>query len=368
MRICFVSMTVYPVLHGGTASTKIGGAEVQQVQIARLLRREGHEVCFVTEDHGQPDGEVLQGCTVYKAYKPAAGLPGLRFFHPRLTGIWCALRRAQADVYYARSAGFMPGILELLRRIQPLRYVYAGAHDTDFILGRERVAFVRDRWLFRYGLRRADAVVVQTEAQRELLHQHYGREGLLIPNFLDLEPRPLSESERSEVLWVGRLAAFKRPLLLVELARRMPELRFTMIGAPAAGEGELYKQVEAAAVDVPNMRFLGFQPPAEVEKHFDRCRTLVSTSSMEGFPNVFLQAMRRGIPIVSFVDPDGIISAGGLGIVVGSEAALEAAVRASVQPDRFPPKAIQTFFAEHYGPEAVADRYRNLLAGLSEPA
>lgn len=368
MRICFVSMTVYPVLHGGTAIRQVGGAEMQQVQIARLLRRLGHEVSFVTEDHGQPDGEVLQGCTVYKAYRPAAGLPGLRFFHPRWTGIWSALRRARADVYYTRAAGFVPGLLALLRMRQRLRFVYASASDSDFIPDRMRVAFARDRWLFRYGLQRADAIVVQSEVQRELLRSQHGREATLIPNFLDLEPKVLPECERNEVLWVGRLQEVKRPLLFVELARHLPAMQFTMIGAPVTLDGGLGALVEKAAAGVPNLRFLGFQPPAEVEKHFDRCRTLVSTSSMEGFPNVFLQAMRRGIPIVSFVDPGGMIAAHGLGRVVASEAELEAAVRASVVPGAHAPGPIQDYFAAHFGSDAAAERYRALLANLGEPS
>ncbi|MCC7490466.1 MAG: glycosyltransferase family 4 protein [Gammaproteobacteria bacterium] len=364
MRICFVSMTIYPVLHGGTGIEQVGGAEMQQLQIARLLRRMGHEVSFVTEDHGQPDGEVIEGCTVYKTYRPTAGLPGLRFLHPRLTGIWRALRRAGADVYYSRAAGFVPGLLALLRRFQPLRYIYAGANDADFLPGKECARLARDRWLFRYGLQRADAIVVQNGIQRDLLKTHYGCEGILIPNFLDLGPRPLPEADRSEILWVGRLMSLKRPLMFVELARRLPELQFTMIGPLVPSEAGLHEQVRAAAAGIGNLRLLGFQPPAEVEKHFDRCRTLVSTSSTEGFPNVFLQAMRRGIPIVSFVDPGGMISSGRLGIVVTHETDLDAAVHASVVPAAFPPRPIQEYFSAHFGPEAVAEQYRALFEGL----
>lgn len=365
MRICFVSMTIYPVLHGGTAIEQVGGAEMQQVQIARLLRRLGHEVCFVTEDHGQPDGEVIDGCAVYKAYAPRAGLPGLRFIHPRWTGIWRALRRARADVYYLRAAGHVLGMLALLARRQSLRYVYAAASDADFVPDQELIRLARDRWLFRFGLRRADAVIVQTIAQQERLRREYGRNGIIIPNFLDLAPVTLPETARTEILWVGRLASVKRPMLFVELARRLPQLRFTMIGPPASGEAGLYEQVAAAAAGVGNLRFLGFQPPARVEEHFDRCRTLVSTSETEGFPNVFLQAMRRGIPIVSFVDPGGMIAGHGLGRVVATEAELEAAVEASAATGTYAPKPIQDYFVAHFGPESVVERYRALLAGLA---
>ena len=364
-HICFVSMTVYPVLHSDTQLQGIGGAEVQQVQIARLLLRMGHQVSFVTLDHGQPDGEVLQGCRVYKAYRPHAGLPGLRFIHPRWTRIWSALLRANADVYYTRAAGFMPGLLVLLRHRRPLRYIYAAAHDLDFSPDHAELQFARDRWLFRYGLRHADAIVAQTEVQRDLLKANYGHEAVVIPNFLDAAPRQLPEADRTQVLWVGRLRKIKRPLMFVELARRLPELSFTMIGPNFKDETELHQAVDAAAQSVPNLEVLGFQQLSEVEKLFDCARVLVSTSEIEGFPNVFLQAMRRGIPIVSFVDPDGIIGANPeLGVIVDSEVGLESAVRQLAHLPLSPAAPIQDYFSRYFGPESVADQYRSLLERL----
>lgn len=364
-HVCFVSMTVYPVLHGDTQLQRIGGAELQQVQIARLLLRMGHQVSFVTLDHGQPDGEVLQGCRVYKAYRPGAGLPGLRFLHPSWTGIWGALLRANADIYYTRAAGFMPGLLALLQYRRRLRYIYAAASDSDFMPDQVRIQFARDRWLFRFGLRRAHAVIVQTEVQRDLLKTNYGRDAVLIPNFLDAAPIQLSEAHRTRILWVGKIREIKRPLMFVELARRLPELSFTMIGPNFEDEIALYQAVEAAAKTVPNLEVLGFQPLPEVEKHFDCARVLVSTSEMEGFPNVFLQAMRRGIPIVSFVDPDGMIGRNpGLGAIVGSEAELESAVSRLGQLPLQPTAPIQEYFCRHFGPESVADKYRSLLERL----
>jgi glycosyltransferase involved in cell wall biosynthesis len=365
-HICFVSMTVYPVLHGDTDLQGIGGAELQQVQIARLLLRMGHQVSFVTVDHGQPDGEILQGCRVYKAYQPAAGLPGLRFVFPRWTGIWRALKRANADIYYTRAAGFMPGMLALLRGVCPLRFVYAAASDFDFSRDKVAIQFARDRWLYRFGLRRADAVIVQTEVQRELLKANYGRDSVLIPNFLDSPPVDLPETARTQILWVGKLRAIKRPLMFVALAKALPQLSFTMIGPHFQDEAALHEAVMTAAKDVPNLEVLGFQPLPEVERHFNRARVLVSTSETEGFPNVFLQAMRRGIPIVSFVDPDRTVGCNPeLGVIVDSEAALLAAVQGLGQLPLRPAAPIQTYFARHFGSESVADRYRALLARLS---
>jgi hypothetical protein len=364
-HVCFVSMTVYPLLHGDTRIREVGGAELQQVQIARLLLRMGHQVSFVTLDHGQPDGEVIQGCRVYKAYKPGAGLPGLRFLFPRWTGIWRALQRADADIYYTRAAGFVPGMLALLRLRRPFRYVYAAAHDFDFRPDKVQIQFARDRWLFRFGLRHADAVIVQTGVQRDLLRANYGRDSVLIPNFLDADPVTLPEHARTRVLWVGKIRAIKRPLLFVALARALPHLSFTMIGPHFQDEGGLYAEVMTAAKDLPNLEVLGFQPLPEVEKQFDRASVFVSTSEMEGFPNVFLQAMRRGIPIVSFVDPDGMIKTNPeLGAIVADESDLQRAVEEMGQPPLRPDEPIRAYFARKFGPESVADKYRVLLQGL----
>jgi glycosyltransferase involved in cell wall biosynthesis len=68
-----------------------------------------------------------------------------------------------------------------------------------------------------------------------------------------------------------------------------------------------------------NVDWLGPIPFEETLAWFDRAAALVNTSppGHEGFPNTFIQAWLRGVPVLTLgVDPDGIVREHDLGDVV----------------------------------------------------
>ena len=105
--ICFVGLQNLPVLAPEYARPGIGGAERQQTLLARALVKQGFEVSMIVHDYGQADGQVWDGITTYKAYRPKEGVPLFRFFHPRWSSVWSAMKRADADIYYVSTAGML---------------------------------------------------------------------------------------------------------------------------------------------------------------------------------------------------------------------------------------------------------------------
>jgi glycosyltransferase involved in cell wall biosynthesis len=306
LSVCFVAPHVWPVLSGDPHIKVIGGAEVQQATIARLLAANGFRVSMVTLDYGQPDGVVIDGVTVHKAFTPHGGLPVLRFLHPRMSSMLRAMRDADADVYYYRSTSMWAGVMAEFARRRGRRSIYAGASDRDFAPGTGgQIRYARDRWLFGHAMRTVDSVVVQNLQQQEACRATFGRDSTFIPSCYQLPPgsRPRRENDAADrVLWVGTIQQHKRPELLLELARRLPQRRFVMIGGPMPGHGELYESIRRQAAELPNLEFKGFLPLAEVEPWFDRARVHALTSRFEGMPNVFLQAWARGVPTVASID------------------------------------------------------------------
>src|SRR5690606_29952645 len=94
-----------------------------------------------------------------------------------------------------------------------------------------------------WTLMQADRVLCQTDNQRAMLHERFHRDGTVIHNPIDLDDwdqrfeRTPDETETAGLsryaLWVGRAdAEHKRPQVLLELARRCPEVSFLAIMNP----------------------------------------------------------------------------------------------------------------------------------------
>jgi len=279
---------------------------------------------MVVADHGQEDGARWESIRVFSAYRFDAGWPVARFIHPRWTGMWSALKRAEADLYYTSCAGMQVGLVALFCRRFGKRFVFRVASDTDCDESRLLVPFQRDRWLYAYGLRRADAILVQSVEQALALERNYGLAGRVAGMMVE---KPLAEAARDiDVLWVSNIRREKRPDRVLALADDLPRVKFHIVGGALRDEEALFRDIERAARARRNISFHGRLSYWDANELYGRAKILVNTSDVEGFPNSYLQAWIRGVPVVTLTDPDRVIESEGLGIAAKASAEIAGAV------------------------------------------
>lgn len=363
-RICFVEAFAYSVLNSTTRQTSTGGESVQHTLLAREFARHGWETSMVSQDLGQTDGDRFDGVQVRKTYEQSAGLPVLRFIYPRLFKMWRALSRADADVYFQSCAGVMTGVVARFVAQKNRKMIFRVAHDSDCIPGQQLIKLERDRHIYEYGLRGSDLISVQSAGQAEAMKANYGLESIAVDMVAEIPDLPPTEARDVDVLWVNNFRDFKRPELLLQIARQMPDVSFAMIGGQIKGHEKLYREVENAAKTISNVDFVGAVPYSEVNSYFSRAKIFLNTSDSEGFPNSFLQAWVRGVPVVSYFDPDGLINSRDLGATVESQDNFHGSLAELLRStDRLRDigKRARQFVIDRYSPDAIVREYESLI-------
>lgn len=368
--VCFVAPACFPVFARDRRIAFAGGAEVQQSLVARALAARGHRVSMISMDFGQREGEVIDGVRQLKMHAPDAGIPVLRYLHPRLSSVWAAMRRADAQVYYQRGSGALTGFVAAFARRHGRASVFAGAHDADFEPALSLIRFARDRAVYRWGLHRVDRVVVQSERQRELCLANFGRDAVRIESCYAHRGRPAAHD--GVVLWVATAKRHKRPHLFLELAAALPQYCFRLVGGAASGSDEqaYFESLRERAAALPNVDMTGFVPVADVEAHFDAAAVFVNTSLGEGFPNTFLQAWSRGVPTVSFFDPQIVSDGEPVGQVVSDLDAMRERIDALMrEPGRWQACSARARrgFERRFSIERTIDAYERVIDALARP-
>jgi glycosyltransferase involved in cell wall biosynthesis len=363
--ICFVAPNAFPLLSGDEQIPLIGGAELQQVMVAKGLVDRGYRVSMICLDFGQEDEVKFDGITVFRAFRPDEGIPVLRFVWPRLTDIWACLSRAKADIYYQRAASMLTGVMAAFCKTHSKKSIFAAAGNPNFERNTSRIRFRRDRWIYEYGLRNVDCILVQNIEQARLCRDNFNRESVLVPNCYQ-PPMSRSLSDAREILWVSTVRRLKRPELFLDLAEALPQHKFKMVGGPGAGAGEwhLFEAINARAKTVKNVEFLGFVPPSKIDTHFDSAALFVNTSESEGFPNTFLQSWAHEIPTVSFVDCGARVDGRPVGRTVQSMEEMIGVVTALMSDEETRAKegeVCRGFVERYHSLERILDLYETVF-------
>jgi glycosyltransferase involved in cell wall biosynthesis len=184
-----------------------------------------------------------------------------------------------------------------------------------------------ERLFLNFGIRNASLILAQTEYQRAAIAAAFpGAPVQVLPNFHPTAPDcGRIGAVMKQVTWIANLKPLKNPSAFVRLARRFAsrtDVRFVMVGDAADADPWTKDQLAEIAA-TPNLEYRGAVSQAEVNTLLEHTDLLVNTSDYEGFSNTFIQAWMRRVPVVSLrVDPDRLLSRGGLGAVTGTEDSL----------------------------------------------
>jgi glycosyltransferase involved in cell wall biosynthesis len=366
VNICLVGLKCYDQITASAVPRYLGGIETQLAALAKGLAAEGCDVSLITYDHGQADGERVDGVTVYKSYPPTGGIRGLRSIHPRSTHLWHAMRRAKADIYIQMGAGAETGQVAVGCRLlgtKPRKFVFCMASDANF--GSHLEAGIEGR-VYGYGLRHADRIIAQTFHQKNGLQRATGLPSEVIPMMAE-PPFLVSAAERratpARVLWVGRVTREKRLEWLLEVARNAPDVEFDVVGTPNQ-PSQYASTLLADAAALPNVHVHGRVSGEELAALYRQTVVVCCTSALEGFPTTFLEAWSCGIPVLTTFDPDGVVARHGLGRVAVAPESLVLELRSMLEsPSCY--SALSTSATDYYlanhARETVSRRFRHML-------
>lgn len=356
-----------------------GGSELQCALLAKALVRAGHEVVIIDS---QVAGDFItdEGIKVFCVKGWNNGIRFIRIFTHRLPRLYSSLKNQKADLYYCRMRDFINILALWAARKTNSKFILAMASDLDALGFRMRVKYFYIPnfkglwWLFSgvliefvhpYVLRKSDFVFVQHEGQRQILLKKQIN-SILFPNLIDLTKIPvISEPVQNDFIYVGALDKRKGFAEFFEVVKKSPLHTFKVIGAPRDKTGHLYYN-ELKSFE--NVTLLGELSHSDTLYQIANSKGLISTSPMEGFPNIFIEAWACGIPVLSlFFDPGGVIQREELGeIANGNFDMLVSSMNATNNSANFAIKAKAYVDRNHALNENKVQEVNNLFHSLNK--
>lgn len=308
MKVAFLNDRAHEYAVGG--ANALGGLERNIWFYSRALAAAGWTVKI-----------GVRGSLKHDERQVIEGVEYVGLHHGQILAAWHRfLSTERPDWLYWGGASHLWGPLVEIAKMSGSRTVFAAALDTD--VEPRHAVFRRSRlWpLYAWGLWRADRIFVQHTGQLMRLHPRLRAKAHVLPKVCPLPPTVKFHAQRQNyVAWVATLRQHKRPDVLADIARRLPNVKFIVCGGASTdylSTVDYGVQMIDAFTKLENIEYRGRVSSEEANRVIADAALLLCTSDIEGFPNTFTQAWSNGTPIVTLnVDPDNLIEKKGLGVV-----------------------------------------------------
>lgn len=214
------------------------------------------------------------------------------------------LKKINPDIIHSQHIEFGKDIFFLYKLLRKPYVIWARGSDVNFLF------INKINFMLKQTLKNADAVISLTDDMKKKIKKIHDREIFVIPNGIDLNVfEGLSKEELRKkfglnktekiILYVGRLLHIKGLIYLIEAVKNINEKNKRLL---LVGYGDDRKHLEnlVKKLKIENIvTFVGKVPNKEVFEYMVASDVLVLPSLSEGFPNVILEAMASGLPIIA---------------------------------------------------------------------
>lgn len=300
---CFFWITdTDKILSGEKPAIAIGGANLQMALWAKCFAENGWKTYSFTDK-------------ISRTHKFFFGIQYLFFPLVRYVMfvliyfrvLWLFIIRP--DIVFTRGYPLDSKLLLFLSKILKYKLVHMLASDADVKLEDNE-----EKNKLQEYISKVKYVIAQNNSQKHFYNKFFRKTDIpVIPNIWDESVfRNFSSANTVyDAIWIGNIKTLKRPEWFINIGKELKGYKFALIGANQ--DNRLFKICMDLAAENDNIDMLGYKSLHEVDQVLSNSKLLICTSEFEGFPNTFLHAWSKGIPVISTVDPNESITNCNLG-------------------------------------------------------
>jgi glycosyltransferase involved in cell wall biosynthesis len=226
-------------------------------------------------------------------------------FLSKIFSLMVLIKNDKPDFILQRGLTLFSCLLAFYCKMKKIKFIFMFAHDRE---AEKRYQKNNKKCvLFPLLVRNSYKLIVQNNFQYEKISQ-LSDKTVLIKSGYSISGSYCSRFKNRTVLWISRLEPWKQPEIILKLAYNMSDTQFIVIGPVFERTKEYGETVVNQLKNVRNIKYVPFSTFQNIGTYFEESSLFLNTSIKEGFPNTFIQAAIKSLPIVSLnVNPNDFI-------------------------------------------------------------